>query len=171
MRIKGALSTLQPLKFLDFYTVCQVGSPRPSCSKKGPKSMQAAEHQTTTPRRILIADDEPHIRRILQTVLEMAGFEVDLRRDGTDALEAVHGSVHYDLILLDIMMPGATGLEVLGKIRAMDERKSTPVVILTAKGQDADRQAAFSLGADDFLTKPFSPKKLLARIHEIIDGD
>ncbi len=68
-------------------------------------------------------------------------------------------------------MPGATGLEVLGKIRAMDGRKSTPVVILTAKGQDADRQAAFSLGADDFLTKPFSPKKLLARIQQIIEGD
>jgi len=171
MRIKGELSTLQPLRFLDFYTICRVGSPRRSCSKKGPKSMHAAEHQATTPRRILIADDEPHIRRILQTVLEMAGFEVDLRRDGTDALEAVQSSEHYDLILLDIMMPGATGLEVLGKIRAMDERKSTPVVILTAKGQDADRQAAFSLGANDFLTKPFSPKKLLARIHEIIDGD
>ena len=133
--------------------------------------MHTTVHRSTSPKRILIADDEPHIRRILQTVLEMAGFEVDLRRDGSDALEAVKGDEHYDLILLDIMMPGATGLEVLGKIRAMDERRSTPVVILTAKGQDADRQEAFSLGADDFLTKPFSPKKLLARIHEIIDGD
>ncbi len=133
--------------------------------------MQPAVQRSTSPRRILIADDEPHIRRILQTLLEMAGFEVDLRHDGTDAIEAVQGDDHYDLILLDIMMPGATGLEVLGEIRAMEARKSTPVVILTAKGQDADRQAAFSLGADDFLTKPFSPKKLLARIHEIIDGD
>lgn len=133
--------------------------------------MQPAAQRTSSSGRILIADDEPHIRRILQTLLEMAGFEVDLRRDGLDALEAVQSSDHYDLILLDIMMPGATGLEVLGKIREMDERKSTPVVILTAKGQDADRQAAFSLGADDFLTKPFSPKKLLARIHQIIEGD
>ncbi len=133
--------------------------------------MQPAAQRSTARGRILIADDEPHIRRILQTLLEMAGFEVDLRQDGTDALEAIKGDDHYDLILLDIMMPGATGLEVLGAIRGMDERKSTPVVILTAKGQDADRQAAFSLGADDFLTKPFSPKKLLARIHQIIDGD
>ncbi len=133
--------------------------------------MQPAAQRTSSSGRILIADDEPHIRRILQTLLEMAGFEVDLRHDGLDALEAVQSSDHYDLILLDIMMPGATGLEVLGKIREMDERKSTPVVILTAKGQDADRQAAFSLGADDFLTKPFSPKKLLARIHQIIEGD
>jgi DNA-binding response OmpR family regulator len=133
--------------------------------------MQPAEQRSTKRGRILIADDEPHIRRILQTLLEMAGFEVDLRHDGTDALKAVQGEDQYDLILLDIMMPGATGLEVLGEIRSMETRKSTPVVILTAKGQDADRQAAFSLGADDFLTKPFSPKKLLARIHEIIEGD
>jgi len=133
--------------------------------------MQPAAQRSTSSGRILIADDEPHIRRILQTLLEMAGFEVDLRQDGTDALEAVRSSEHYDLILLDIIMPGATGLEVLGAIRGMDERKSTPVVILTAKGQDTDRKAAFSLGADDFLTKPFSPKKLLARIHQIIDGD
>ena len=133
--------------------------------------MQTAAQRSTSRGRILVADDEPHIRRILQTLLEMADFEVDLRHDGTDALEAVKSGEHYDLILLDIMMPGATGLEVLEAIRKMDERKSTPVVILTAKGQDADRQAAFSLGADDFLTKPFSPKKLLARIHQIIDGD
>jgi len=133
--------------------------------------MQPAAQRSTSSGRILIADDEPQIRRILQTLLEMAGFEVDLRHDGTAALEAVRGGDQYDLILLDIMMPGATGLEVLEKIREMDDRKSTPVVILTAKGQDADRQAAFSLGADDFLTKPFSPKKLLARIHQIIEGD
>ena len=133
--------------------------------------MQPAAQRSTSHGRILIADDEPHIRRILQTLLETVGFEVDLRQDGTDAIEAIQGSEPYDLILLDIMMPGATGLEVLEKIRQMDERKSTPVVILTAKGQDADRQAAFSLGADDFLTKPFSPKKLLARIHQIIEGD
>ena len=131
--------------------------------------MHTAVHRSTSPKRILIADDEPHIRRILQTVLEMAGFEVDLRRDGSDALEAVRGDEHYDLILLDIMMPGATGLEVLEQIRGIERLKSTPVVILTAKGQDADRQAALSLGANDFLTKPFSPKKLLARITEILD--
>ena len=133
--------------------------------------MHTVRQASTSRGRILIADDEPHIRRILQTVLESAAYEVDIRQDGTDALEAVRGGEHYDLILLDIMMPGATGLEILEKIRAMDERKSTPVVILTAKGQDADRQTALSLGADDFLTKPFSPRKLLARIQQIIDGD
>ena len=171
MRTKGEMSTLQPLRFLDFYTVYPVGSRADSPARKGLDLMQPATQPSTSGGRILIADDEPHIRRILQTVLELDGFDVDLRKDGTDALEAVKSDEHYDLILLDIMMPGATGLEILEKIREMDDRKSTPVVILTAKGQDADREAAFSLGADDFLTKPFSPKKLLARIHEIIEGD
>ncbi len=131
--------------------------------------MQNAAETSALRGRILVADDEPHIRRILKTVLESGSFEVDTRPDGTAALEAVTGAEHYDLILLDIMMPGATGLEVLEQIRGIERLKSTPVVILTAKGQDADRQAALSLGANDFLTKPFSPKKLLARITEILD--
>jgi CheY-like chemotaxis protein len=131
--------------------------------------MQNAAETSALRGRILVADDEPHIRRILKTVLESGPFEVDTRPDGTAALEAVTGTEHYDLILLDIMMPGATGLEVLEQIRGIERLKSTPVVILTAKGQDADRQAALSLGANDFLTKPFSPKKLLARITEILD--
>lgn len=131
--------------------------------------MQNAAETSALRGRILVADDEPHIRRILKTVLESGSFEVDTRPDGTTALEAATGPEHYDLILLDIMMPGATGLEVLEQIRGIERLKSIPVVILTAKGQDADRQAALSLGANDFLIKPFSPKKLLARITEILD--
>ena len=106
--------------------------------------MQNAAETSALRGRILVADDEPHIRRILKTVLESGSFEVDTRPDGTAALEAVTGTEHYDLILLDIMMPGATGLEVLEQIRGIERLKSTPVVILTAKGQDADRQAALS---------------------------
>lgn len=124
-----------------------------------------------TPRgRLLVADDEPHIRRILTTLLEMSEFVVDSVSDGTAALELLGGSVHYDLILLDIMMPGASGLEVLQQIRSLPSRADVPVVILTAKGQDADRDEAFELGAADFVTKPFSPKKLLARIDELLDA-
>lgn len=119
--------------------------------------------------RILVADDEPHIRRILVTLLEAASFEVDSVSDGPAAIEHLEGESPYDLILLDIMMPGATGLEVLDRLRGLDHRQSVPVVILTAKGQDADRDEAFNLGADDFVTKPFSPKKLLARIDEILE--
>ena len=119
--------------------------------------------------RILVADDEPHIRCLLETILKTASFQVDCAVDGTQALERLEGNGAYDLIILDIMMPGATGLEVLNRIRGLDHRRDVPVVILTAKGQDADRDKVFSLGANDFVTKPFSPKKLLARIDEIFD--
>jgi two-component system phosphate regulon response regulator PhoB/two-component system alkaline phosphatase synthesis response regulator PhoP len=73
-----------------------------------------------------------------------------------------------DLVILDLLMPGASGLDVLAEIRSDPDAKDTPVIILTAKGQDADREAAFAGGADDFMTKPFSPRKLIARIHEIL---
>ena len=117
--------------------------------------------------RILVVDDEPHIRRILTTVLGIEGFSVRLARDGTEGLK-IWTADPFDLVILDLVMPGASGLEVLAKIRSHPERGSTPVIILTAKGQDTDRQAALAGGADDFLTKPFSPKKLVARIREIL---
>ena len=120
--------------------------------------------------RLLVADDEPHIRRILTTLLEASNFTVDAVSDGLAALELLAGSVPYDLILLDIMMPGATGLEVLEQLRTLDHRREASVVILTAKGQDADREQAFALGASDFVTKPFSPKKLLARIDQLLQS-
>jgi len=116
----------------------------------------------------LVADDEPHIRRILSTFLEASGFAVHQASDGAQALELLRSPTSYHLALLDIMMPEHTGLEVLAEVRRLPHRQGLPVVILTAKGQDADRDEAFHQGADDFLTKPFSPKKLLARIHELL---
>ena len=89
--------------------------------------------------RVLVAEDEPHIRRVLLTLLEAAGFEVDAVADGTTALNRLQGPDPYDLVLVDIMMPGASGLEVLGASRRMEHRTSVPVVVLTAKGQDVDR--------------------------------
>lgn len=118
-------------------------------------------------RRILVVDDEPHIRRVLGTVLEEHGYLVTLASDGDEGLAEL-GERHVDLVILDLMMPGASGLEILSHIRSDPERSATPVIILTAKGQDTDREAAFAGGANDFLTKPFSPKKLLARIAEIL---
>jgi len=120
-------------------------------------------------RRILVVDDEPHIRRVLQAMLGREGFDVILASDGAEGLRLLE-SGNIDLVILDLIMPGATGLEVLAKIRTHRERPDMPVIILTAKGQDADREAAFAGGADDFLTKPFSPRKLIARIREILDA-
>ncbi len=119
--------------------------------------------------RILVVDDEPHIRRVLTAVLTGFGYDVSTANDGLQGLEVLK-EAEVDLVILDFMMPGANGLEILAKIRSDPVRSKTPVIILTAKGQDTDREAALAGGADDFLTKPFSPKKLLARIQEIIDG-
>jgi two-component system response regulator ResD len=120
--------------------------------------------------RLLIAEDEPHIRRILITLLEGRGFQVDAATDGTEALARLRGSVPYDLILTDVMMPGATGMDLLRELHQLPHRIGTPVLVLTAKGQDADRNEALELGAADFVTKPFSPKKFLHRIDEILQG-
>jgi two-component system, OmpR family, alkaline phosphatase synthesis response regulator PhoP len=118
-------------------------------------------------RRILVADDEPHIGRIIQLKLEQAPYEVTLVADGRAALAHLESDAPVDLVLLDIMMPYLSGLDVLGKMRDLPHRSDTPVIILTAKGQDADRERAVALGAVDFQTKPFSPNKLLSRIDEI----
>lgn len=116
---------------------------------------------------ILVVDDEPHIRRMLEAVLGTRGYDVTTASDGTQGLADL-GDDPVDLVILDLMMPGANGLEILSRIRTDPRRAKTPVIILTAKGQDTDREAALAGGADDFLTKPFSPKKLIARIAEIL---
>ena len=125
---------------------------------------------TRTPRRVLVADDEPHIGRIIQMKLEQGPYEVTLVSDGRAALDELQGPDPIDVVLLDIMMPLASGLEVLAEARQLPHRRETPIIILTAKGQDADRRQALELGATDFFTKPFSPKKLLARVDELFGG-
>jgi DNA-binding response OmpR family regulator len=125
---------------------------------------------TETDRKtILVADDEPYIGRIIQMKLETGPYRVELVHDGRAALERLRSDESFDLVLLDIMMPHANGLEVLQEVRGLPHREGVPVIMLTAKGQEADRERAAEYGATDFLTKPFSPKKLLARIEELFD--
>lgn len=121
-------------------------------------------------RSILVVDDEPYIGRIIQLKLEDSPYQVDVCHDGTTALERLRTDDPIDLILLDIMMPTMNGFEVLGLLREIPHRSETPVIMLTGKGQSTDREQAASLGASDFLTKPFSPKKLLVRIDEIFNS-
>ena len=116
---------------------------------------------------VLVADDEPHIGRIIQTKLEQGPFRVTLVGDGPGALAALEEYPDIGLVLLDLMMPGLTGLEVLARLRADARWKTLPCVILTAAGHDQQRAEALALGADDFMTKPFSPKRLYARVAEL----
>lgn len=117
---------------------------------------------------LLVAEDEPHIRRILSTLLEDAGFLITTVTDGEEALTRLRGDAPCDLVIMDLLMPVRSGLDVLEVVRALPHRERMPVVILTAKGQDVDRERAFQLGASDFMTKPFSPKKLLNRVDQLL---
>ena len=118
-------------------------------------------------RHVIVVDDEPYIGRIIQLKLENGPYSVEVYQDGPAALARLRTDEQVDLILLDIMMPQMTGFEVLSELRSLPRHSDTPVIMLTAKGHATDREQAASLGASDFLTKPFSPKKLLARIDEI----
>ena len=120
-------------------------------------------------KKILIADDECHIRRILQFNLERAGYEVLVVEDGSAALETALAE-HPDLVILDISMPGMTGLDVCRKLKTTAALEQTPVFLLTAKGQESDRHAGDASGADRFFTKPFSPKELVRELQSTL-GD
>lgn len=150
----------------------QAGRLRHSSSAIGLQSSVSylLEMPITTARNVLVVDDEPYIGRIIQLKLEAGPYRVELVQDGLTALERLRADETIDLILLDIMMPHVSGLDVLAQLRQIPHRRETPVIMLTAKGHETDREQAANLGATDFLTKPFSPKKLLARIDELFSS-
>src|SRR4030095_17106886 len=115
------------------------------------------------PRHVLVADDEPHIGRIIKMKLEQGPFRVTLAYDGQEAIDVLENQPDVDLVLLDLMMPNLSGLDVLARIRSSERLKHLPCIILTAAGQEAQHQKAMELGATEVLTQPFSPKKLYAR--------
>ena len=116
---------------------------------------------------VLVADDEPHIGRIIKMKLEQGPFRVTLAYDGREALEVLEREADIGLVLLDLMMPQLSGLDVLAHIRADPRWRDLPCIILTAAGQEQQHRQAMELGASEFLTKPFSPKKLYARTAEL----
>jgi len=118
-------------------------------------------------RHVLVADDEPHIGRIIKMKLEQGPFRVTLAYDGQEAIDVLEANSDISLVLLDLMMPNLSGLDVLARIRSTDRLKHLPCIILTAAGQEVQHQRAMELGATGFLTKPFSPKKLYARTAEL----
>ena len=116
---------------------------------------------------VLVADDEPHIGRIIKMKLEQGPFRVTLAYDGREALDVLERESDIGLVLLDLMMPQLSGLDVLARIRADARWRHLPCIILTAAGQEQQHRQAMELGASEFLTKPFSPKKLYARTAEL----
>ncbi|RDZ15255.1 DNA-binding response regulator [Priestia megaterium] len=115
-------------------------------------------------QRLLLVDDEDRIRRLLKMYLEKEGYIIEEAADGHEAIEKAL-RIDYDLIVLDLMMPGIDGIEVCKQIR---EKKATPIIMLTAKGEEVNRVQGFEVGTDDYIVKPFSPREVVLRVKALL---
>jgi len=118
-------------------------------------------------RRVMLIEDEPNISEALRFILTRGGYEVSTLADGTLA-EAAILDQRPDVLILDVMLPGRSGFDILASLRARGETADLPVLMLTAKGQDRDRQAAEQLGASGFMAKPFSNTEILAQVRAMV---
>ena len=118
-------------------------------------------------RKVLIADDEPNIVISLEFLMKREGFQVQVAGDGEAALERV-GSFKPDLVLLDVMMPKKNGFEVCQQLKADANTSNVKVLMLTAKGRDAEVSKGLAVGADDYMTKPFATQDLVAKVRELL---
>jgi two-component system, OmpR family, alkaline phosphatase synthesis response regulator PhoP len=116
---------------------------------------------------VLIVDDEPNIVRSLEFLMTKAGYDVRVARDGQQALDEI-AKVKPDLVLLDAMMPKRDGFDVCQTIRANPHWAAVRVIMLTAKGRDIEREKGLAMGADDYITKPFSTKEVVAQVERIL---
>ncbi|MCG8515471.1 MAG: response regulator transcription factor [Halanaerobiales bacterium] len=117
-------------------------------------------------KKILVIDDEENIRELIKFNLETAGYKVELAADGQQGLDKLNNSI--DLVVLDLMLPIIDGLSVCRTIRGNEDYQQLPIIMLTAKGGEVDRILGLEMGADDYLTKPFSPRELVARIKAVL---
>jgi DNA-binding response OmpR family regulator len=115
------------------------------------------------PQSVLVVDDEANILLSLEFLMKKAGYEVRLARDGEEALAEID-KARPDLVLLDVMMPKRNGFDVCEAIRANPEWRAVRVILLTAKGRDIEREKGLALGADDYITKPFSTREVVERV-------
>jgi DNA-binding response OmpR family regulator len=120
-------------------------------------------------KSVLVVDDEPNIVLSLEFLMTQAGYEVRIARDGNEALEAVVEKTP-DLILLDLMIPGRDGYDVCQTLRRSEEWATIPIIMLTAKGREVEKEKGLALGANDYVTKPFSTSELTARVKKLL-GD
>ena len=119
-------------------------------------------------KQVLIADDEPNIVTALEFLLQRNGYEVSIARNGDEALKLIEQK-QPDLVLLDVMMPLRSGYEVCQVMRSREDWRHIKIVVLTAKGREADAKRGLALGADLYITKPFSNRDLIAKINGLLD--
>ncbi len=121
--------------------------------------------ETKKPSKILVVDDDPRLRDLLRRYLGEQGFNVYVAENAT-AMNKLWVRERFDLLVLDLMLPGEDGLSICRRLRGSNDR--TPIIMLTAKGEDVDRIVGLEMGADDYLPKPFNPRELVARIHAVL---
>lgn len=119
--------------------------------------------------KVLVCENEEALRALVRGALELNDYEIVEACDGDESVELAR-ACEPDLIVLDVMMPGRTGLEVLNELRTEPRFSATPVIMLTARAQAADREAAVEAGANEFLPKPFSPLELASLVEELLNG-
>jgi DNA-binding response OmpR family regulator len=119
-------------------------------------------------KKILIADDEPNIVAAIEFLLQKSGYEVYVSKDGEEALEMIEACIP-DLVLLDVMMPKKSGYDVCARIRERVEWRHIKIVMLSAKGREAEVNKGLSVGADLYVTKPFSTRELLGKLKDLLD--
>lgn len=124
--------------------------------------------QTVTRERILIVEDEPDIAEVLRYNLEKEGFRVEIAGRGETGLETARHAPSPDLILLDLMLPGMDGLEVMRALKRESTTARVPIVMITARGEEVDRIVGLELGADDYVSKPFSPREVVLRVKAVL---
>jgi DNA-binding response OmpR family regulator len=122
---------------------------------------------TASAPRILLVDDELSVQKLLTYPLRKEGYEVVPALDGREALDRLRED-NFDLVVLDVMMPKMDGFELTRRLRAEEATSRIPIILLTARAQDADLQQGFDAGADDYIRKPFSPQELRARVQSIL---
>jgi two-component system alkaline phosphatase synthesis response regulator PhoP len=120
-------------------------------------------------RKILIADDEAHLRTLIRQVLEEEGVEILTASNGDEALETIQ-TEKPDLVFLDVMMPKKSGFDVCQAVKSSPDTKSIYIILLTAKGQEFDRRRGIEVGADVFMTKPFDPDALLEKARNVLSS-
>ena len=118
--------------------------------------------------KVLVVDDDPDVRRLVEMKLKIAGIGTECARDGIEALEKLDTQA-FDLVILDIMMPGMDGIEACHRLRAKSAYMAVPVLMLTARAQIADIERGFDAGATDYMVKPFSPRELSDRVVGLLD--
>jgi len=118
-------------------------------------------------KRVLVVEDDPDIVELILHYLRAEGFEVEALGDGRQALERLRGGGH-DIVILDLQLPGLDGLSLCAELRRDKRTRALPVIMLTARGDEADRVVGLEVGADDYVVKPFSPKELVARVRALL---